>query len=212
MTRKDVIKKLESEGVDLGKSPDRRITELVSKGLIRRPIRYGMGKGKGFRIEFDDSVVDEIKEVVRLRKEGLTYEQIKYKKFELDDWLALVNKIKSMAKTDQDAIDVIRKFPVLSDVGKGQVKLISDLAERIGKVVVRELKHTLSKQLDQDIEDYLARKARDINQDFIATTVFYYLKMEGTDYAAYLEDKNLMGKQVSCGSKRGHNAHKEGGK
>lgn len=136
ITKKDLLKKLER---DNAKISDRMLTHFISLGLIKKPVRHGLGKGKGSVSKFDDRTFNDIKEILKLHEEGLTYEEIKIKRLSSGEWLSLVNEVRESYKSEEDMTNFIKKIPYLSDREKGRLKLASDITDRLTKVVVAEL-------------------------------------------------------------------------
>lgn len=150
ITKQELLKKLAKEKIKIG---DRMLTYFISLGLIKKPMRYGLGKGKGSVSEFDDRVIDDIKAIMKLQDEGLTYEQIKQKRMSFDSWLSLVRQVRESSKSEEDTTDAIKKLPYLSNWEKGQLKLISDMAENLTKVFVSELSAMLRSFTNRSAED-----------------------------------------------------------
>ncbi|MDG6004977.1 MAG: hypothetical protein E3K29_03925 [Candidatus Brocadia sp.] len=142
ITKKDLLKKLERDNTKIS---DRMLTHFISLGLIKKPVRHGLGKGKGSVSKFDDRTFNDIKEILKLREEDLTYEEIKIKRLSSGEWLSLVNEVRKSCKSAEDVTNFIKKIPYLSDREKGRLKLASDLTDRLTKVVVDELESILGR-------------------------------------------------------------------
>lgn len=93
ITKNELLEQLETKGIKIGGNPDRMLTRFISLGLIGKPERFGLGKGKGSVSKFDEKVVEKIEMIVNLRKAGLTYSQIKEMQMEYDHWFPLVKTI-----------------------------------------------------------------------------------------------------------------------
>lgn len=151
MTKKELLNKLKEENIEVS---DKMLTYFASLGLIKKPMRFGLGKGKGSVSEYDDRVLKDIKEIRKLHEEGLTYEQIKQKRMSYDEWLSLVSQIKKSSKSEEDISKAIKKLPYLANWEKGQSKLICDIAEKLTMVFVRELSILLSPYTNKHSEDF----------------------------------------------------------
>ncbi|MCF6147325.1 MAG: hypothetical protein E3K37_01565 [Candidatus Kuenenia sp.] len=150
ITKKELLEKLAGEGI---KVTDSMLTHFITLGLIKKPMRYGLGKGKGSVSEFDDRVFNEIKQIMKLHDEGLTYEQIKHKRMSSDEWLSLVRQIKESSKSEDDASDSIKKLPYLANWEKGRLKLISDMAENLTRIFTSELSVMLAPFANKSEDD-----------------------------------------------------------
>lgn len=139
ITKEDLLKRLENSRISLGKNPDRMLKYFITLKLIDKPVRFGLGKGKGIVSKFDDKVFSDIKSIVKLRKEGFTYEQIKHRKLGLDDILSLIGQIKTFSKSKEEVLSHIKKIPFMSDEERGEWKLLSDILEHITEIILDDL-------------------------------------------------------------------------
>lgn len=183
ITREDLLERLEENGINIGGNPDRMLTRFISLGLINKPIRFGLGQGKGSVSKFDEKDVEQIKKIVVLKEEGLTYEQIKQKLMSFKDWSSLVKKIKNSSESEEDVISSIKQLPSLSDSERGRLKLTVDIAEHLTEIVVDEMEFFFSefdasrKSLVQDVYSSI---------EFCLDNVFYNFGLEAEDYEKYL--------------------------
>lgn len=209
LTKKELLKKLEKEDIKIS---DKMLTYFASLGLIMKPIRTGLGQGKGSLSEFDDRVLNDIKQIVKLHEEGLTYEQIKQKKMSFDEWLSLVGQIKASSKTDEDATRSIKKLPHLANWEKGQLKLISDIAKHMTKVFVSELSVALHKYTNKSKED-LYDEAYEVIEHYISDLIRFggigWVGWEEEVLEKYLEGEETKEDQKNRKSKKGgkHDNH-----
>lgn len=185
LTKKELLKKLEKENI---KTSGKMLTYFASLGLIKKPIRTGLGQGKGSISEFDDRVLNDIKQIVKLHEEGLTYEQIKQKRMSLREWLSLVRQIRESSKSDEDATNSIKKLPYLANWEKGQLKLICDITENLTKVFVSELSvmlHPFSNASEGDLFD----DAYEAIESYLSDLLCYGGIGCEEDFEEYLEGK-----------------------
>lgn len=202
--KKDLLKKLEKDNVKIS---DRMLTHFISLGLIKKPMRYGLGKGKGSVSEFDDRTFKDIKEIMKLREEGLTYEQIKQKRMSFDEWLSLVRQIKKSSKSAEDVTNSIKKVPYLANWEKGRLKLICDVAETLTKVFVSELSVLLSPYTNRFEED-LYDDAYEAIESYLCDLFRYGgIGWEGweEELEEYLEDQGKKDRKSKKGDK--HDNH-----
>lgn len=187
ITKKELLKKLAEEKIKIG---DRMLTYFISLGLIKKPMRYGLGKGKGSVSEFDDRAFGEIKEIVGLHKKGLTYEQIRQKKMSFNDWLSFLKEMKGSFDSKQIETKFLKCLPYLSDREKGRLKLTADVTERLTKVVIDELESILGKfpeggemvDLVHDVSHHI---------ESCLSNVFCDFGLSDEDYTEYLNIGNL---------------------
>ncbi|NUO10497.1 MAG: hypothetical protein HUU08_17880 [Candidatus Brocadia sp.] len=184
INKKDLLKKLER---DNAKISDRMLTHFISLGLIKKPVRYGLGKGKGSVSEFDDRTFNDIKEILKLHEEGLTYEEIKSKRMSSGEWLSLVSEVSKSCKSGEDVTNFIKKLPYLSDRDKGRLKLVSDLTDRLTKVVVDELESILGPLPigDESARDAVIYEVGGAIEDCLSN-VFCDFGLTNEDYEGYL--------------------------
>ncbi len=185
LTKKELLKKLKEENITIS---DKMLTYFASLGLIKKPIRTGLGQGKGSMSEFDDRVVNDIKQIVTLHEDGLTYEQIKQKKMSRNEWLSFVKQIRESSKSEEDATDSIKKLPYLANWEKGRLKLIGDMAESLTKVFVSELSvmlHSFTSMSEEDLFD----EAYEVIESYLSDLVCYGGVGSEEDFEAYLEGK-----------------------
>lgn len=182
ITKKELLKRLEKEKVKIS---NRMLTHFISLGLIKKPMRFGLGKGKGSVSEFDDRTFKDIKEIMKLHEEGLTYEEIKHKRMPSGEWLSLVNQLRESSQSEEDVTNFIKKIPYLSDREKGKLKLISDITDRLTKVVVDELESILGLINDDASRDAIIY---DVNHaiEFCLDNVFCDFGLNDEDYEEYL--------------------------
>jgi len=192
VTKKELIKKLTEEGINIGGNPDRMLTKFVSMGLIEKPIRFGLGTGKGTTAEFTDKVVDEIKEIIRLHKEGFTYEGIKIQRMSNQKWDEFVKGLKGSSKSKEAFHEAINSIPTLSFIKKGRLKLKAEVAEVLTKVCIDELNgifgdvYGMSRPADQqDVFD-------DIYDACLSCldNVFHDLGLDNEDYVRHFLSQN----------------------
>ncbi|ODS30803.1 MAG: hypothetical protein SCARUB_04084 [Candidatus Scalindua rubra] len=139
ITKKELLKRLKKENINIGGNPGRMITQYISLGLIDRPVRYGLGKGKGTVTKFNDNIISQIKEIVKLREKGLKYEEIKYKRMSDTDWESFFRELKKSSGSDEAFVNAINKIPYMSNAEKGRLRLVTDLTEHLTRVAVKEL-------------------------------------------------------------------------
>ncbi|MCK6469396.1 MAG: hypothetical protein L6Q53_14550 [Candidatus Brocadia sinica] len=182
ITKRDLLKRLENEKFKIS---NRMLTHFISLGLIKKPMRFGLGKGKGSVSEFDDRTFKDIKEIMKLHKEGLTYEEIKHKRMSSGEWLSLVNQLRESSKSEEDVTNFIKKIPYLSDREKGRLKITSDITDRLTKVVVDELESILGPINDEATK---ASVIYDVNHaiEFCLDNVFCDFGLTDEDYEEYL--------------------------
>lgn len=187
MTKKELLKRCKEENVDLGSKPECTINYFVSKSLLSRPTRHGLGRGKGVRVYFADTAFGEIQEVVRLHNEGMTYEEIKHRKMIAADWIRVMNQLKKTSKTEQEAVELIQNLPYLSKSEKGRLKLVCDLADHLSCVVTNEVSGFFGSNFDDSCHDDIREAARDTLQGFIETELLYDVALPDNDYSEYLD-------------------------
>lgn len=76
ITTDDLIKRAEALGVDLGPDKKRRISYLVSKGILDAPRRVGRGRGQGVVGSFPESAVATVVQAHRLHGEGVPFSDV----------------------------------------------------------------------------------------------------------------------------------------
>jgi len=65
------------EGIDLGRSPTRRIANLTRLGLLPRSTRVGAGNSKGVRSVFPPEAIEWLRAVDALYDDGIPFESMK---------------------------------------------------------------------------------------------------------------------------------------
>lgn len=182
ITKKDLLKRLKNEKFKIN---NRMLTHFISLGLIEKPMHLGLGKGKGSVTKFNDRTFQDIKEIMKLHKEGLTYEEIKYKRMSWEGWQALVNQLRESSKSEKDVTNFIKKIPYLSDREKGRLKLTSDITIRLTNVVVDELESIFGPINDEGLKEALIY---DVNNaiEFCISNVFCDFGLSDEDYEEYL--------------------------
>ena len=187
ISKQDLLGELEAEGISIGGNPERMLTSFVSRGLIKKPVILGRGKGKGTVSMFQDEAKDQIREIVSLKEEGLSYEEIKQKLESPKDWLTSIRKIKTSASSEEGALEAIKQLPVLSDSEKGRFKLTVDVAEHLSEVIVDELMFFFG-----DYEAPRKMLVKDVYSaiEFCLDNVFYAFGLGAEDYERYLAGKS----------------------
>lgn len=201
LTKKELLKKLADEKIIIS---DKMLTYFASLGLIKKPKRYGLGKGKGSVSEFDDTVFKDIKDIKKLHEEGLTYEEIKTKKTSFGEWVSLVNQLRESSQSEEEVTNFIKKIPTLSDREKGRLKLTSDVAFRLTEVVVDELESILGPISGIEAEDAVISDVYPAIE-FCLSNVFCDFSLADEDYEEYLNKGKVWRKgKIFSRSKRSY--------
>ncbi len=185
ITKKELLDRLEAKGIKIGGNPDRMLTRFISLGLIDKPVRFGLGQGKGSVSKFDDKDAERIKKIVLLKKEGHTYEQIKQKLMSFDDWLSFIKSIKASSETEEEAVNIIKKIPSLSDSERGRLKLTVDVTEHLTEIVVDELLHFFYDRSDEASRKSLVQDVYN-SIEFCLNNVFHDFGLDDEDHEKYL--------------------------
>lgn len=187
LTKKELLKKLEKEGIKIS---GKMLTYFASLGLIKKPIRTGLGQGKGSMSTFDDSVFNDIKQIATLHKEGLTYEQIKQKKMSFDEWLSFFKEMQGSFASKEMETKFLKNLLYLSDREKGRIRLTVDVTERLTKVVIDELESILGKFPEgSEMVDLVYDVSHHI--EGCLSNVFCDFGLSDEDYTEYLNIGNL---------------------
>lgn len=191
ITKKELLERLKRSKIDLGCNPDRMLTYFTSLGLIDKPVRFGLGKGKGIVSKYDDKVFNDIKAIVKLRKEGFTYEKIRYKKLGDDDYLSLILQIKRSSKSEEDAINSIKKIPFISDHDKGAWKLISDILDHLTGLILDDLAFYFGPVVTEEFREWFSQYIYNSSLAGPITDLLTNLGFEddSVDYENYLHGK-----------------------
>lgn len=187
LTKKYLRKKLKKEGIEIS---DKMLTYFASLGLIKKPVCYGLGRGKGSVSEYDDRVFFEIKEIAKLHNEGLTYEQIKQKKMSFDEWLSFFKEMQGSFASKEMETKFLKSLLYLSDREKGRIRLTVDVTERLTKVVIDELESILGKFPEgREMVDLVYDVSHPIEN--CLSNVFCDFGLSDEDYTEYLNIGNL---------------------
>lgn len=187
ITKKELLEKLDEEDIKIS---DRMLTYFISLGLIKKPMRFGLGQGKGSVSEFDDRVFDEIKEIVKLHKEGLSYEQIRQKKMSFDEWLTFYKEMKDGFASEEMQMNFLKALLYLSDRDKGRIKLTVDVAGHLTKVVINELESIIGKFPEgREMADLIYDVS--IHIESCLPNVFCDFGLDDEDYKEYLNTGEL---------------------
>lgn len=193
ITKEELLARLKAEGIKIGGNPDRMLTHFISLGLIDKPVRFGLGKGKGSVSKFEEGDVERIKKIVAMKEEGLTYEEIKHKLMSFNDWLSLVRKVKKSSKSEEETVNSIKKIPTLSAREKGRLKMTIDLAEHLAEIVVDELLRSFQPPWVSSHDIDRETLIRDVygSMEFCLDNVLYDFGLADEDYEGYLAGKKL---------------------
>jgi hypothetical protein len=163
------------------------LTYFASLGLIKKPARYGLGKGKGSVSEYDDRVINDIKQIMKLHKEGFTYEQIRQKNMSFDEWLSFFKEMKGSFASEEMEINFLKALPYVSDRDKGRLKLTYDVTEHLTKVVINELESILGKFPErEEVVDLIYDVSNHI--EGCLPNVFCDFGLDDEDYVGYLNE------------------------
>lgn len=203
ITKEELLERLKAEGIEIGGNPDRMLTHYISLGLIDKPVRFGLGQGKGSVSKFDEKVIERVKQIVALKKNGLNYGQIKKHLMTSDDWLFYIKKIMEHATSEEHAISSIRRIAMLDDAQKGKFKLTIDVANHLTEIVVNEL---LSILTDRVVGRGVSRGAlvEDVYSaiEFALPNVFHEFGFDAEDYEEYLAGKKSWKRPASMETKK----------
>ncbi len=184
MTKKELIEKLEADGINIGGNPSRMITKFVSLGLIEKPIKFGLGKGKGTVADFSDKVLKDVADVVSLHGQGLTYEEIRLKRMNDSQWDDFVTAIKRSSKSISDFRTAIKAIPYISTAQKGALALKTEVAEHLTNICIDELGHMFS---DYDADDKGVREDLYGAFMFCLDNVFFGMGLRDEDYEKHAD-------------------------
>ena len=100
-TTKDVLKECRIEGIKMSE----RTFDFYSRelGLLPRPFKKVHGEGgRGVHNVYQDNIIDRIKEIYRLKKEGKTLNQISFHFYhkELKEFTSLIDEVTDSACKD----------------------------------------------------------------------------------------------------------------
>lgn len=125
LTTERLIALAKMAGVDLGASPQRRISYLVMLNLLPRPTRHSKGRGQGVQAVFPSTALARLRDIQALADEGVPFNKMRRK----------LTKSRRVA-TDEEAAELNRTWSevvagVFEDASKGEMKDVTQILSRL---------------------------------------------------------------------------------